>query len=245
MTKISAQDFFRAEQLPPDAVLTDAELASAFWQLKKMQRESQQQQAFWKSVNDSLSDAYKKLAAFQEEVRTSREQLRQANELLEEKVQERTAELRARLEQIEEQQETIRALFTPIIQVWEQVLVLPIVGALDASRAAEMMEALLQAVVDSQCTFVILDLTGVKTVDADTADHLLRIDRAARLLGTQCLLSGLSPAVAQAMIALDIEMRDIVSFGKLSAALKFALRRMGELSGPAPRAASMKGGKPA
>lgn len=365
MTKISAQDFFRAPELPPDAVLSGDELVSAFWQLKKMQRESQQQQAFWKSVNDSLSDAYKKLASFQEELKASREKLREANELLERKVQERTAalaearelaesivssisdvllvvdrqgivtranreavellgveeaallgrrieivvlpapeaeaalpgdwlevvlrdgelhnrevllvsavreaipvllsaariesprkevqgivaiakdmreqrrvegDLRDKLAKIEEQQQTIRALFTPVIQVWSRILVLPIVGGVDAARAAEMMDALLQAVVDTQSEFVILDLTGVKGVDAETAEHLLKIHKAAGLLGTSCLLSGLSPSVAQMLVGLDIELHDLVSFGTLQAALQHALGRMGELSSSRGRA---------
>jgi len=264
MSEITAQDFFRADELLDGAALSGDELRRAFWQLKKMQREAQQQQTFWKSVNDSLSDAYRKLASFQEELRSSREQLREANERLEQKVRERTAaldeardlaesvvtsvsdillvidtrgiigranraavdalgeveadlvgrsihdivicdptcdpplppdwldslqsgrevkdreaslasrwhepipvvfsaallqsahqkvpgvvciakdvterrrtedELRARLAQIEEQAQTIRALFTPIIQLWRRVLVLPIVGALDRARA--------------------------------------------------------------------------------------------------------------
>ncbi len=90
MTSITAQDLFKLEDLPSDAELSSAELRSAFWQLKKLQREFQQQQAFWRSVNDSMSDAYTKLAAFQEELRASQEKLREANSQLEEKVQQRT-----------------------------------------------------------------------------------------------------------------------------------------------------------
>jgi anti-anti-sigma regulatory factor len=234
MSKISAHDFFRAAELPPDAELSGAELAKAFWQLKKMQRESQQQQGFWKSVNDSLSDAYQKLASSQEELKSSRQALRDANDLLEEKVQERTAEISDKLEKIEEQRETIRALFTPIIQVWEHVLVLPIVGALDARRAAEMMGDLLGAVVNTQCRFVILDLTGVEHVDTETAEHLLMMSRATGLLGTSCLLSGLSSRVASTLVTLDVAVTELRFFSKLQAALKHALRHLDQPKGRAP-----------
>ncbi|MDI1445764.1 STAS domain-containing protein [Polyangium sp. 6x1] len=231
MPELSAHDFFRMGEIPEGAALTGKELQAAFWQIKKMQRESQQQQAFWKSVNDSLSDAYKKLASFQKELASSREALRQANEQLEEKVRERTAELTDKLAKIEEQQQTIRALFAPVIQVWDRILVLPIVGGLDARRASEMMGSLLEAVVNTQSTFVVLDLTGVDDVDAETADHLVRVSRAAGLLGTTCLLSGLSPRVASALISLDIALGEILSFGKLQAALQFAQRRLSKPTG--------------
>lgn len=223
MVEISATDFFRAAELPEGAFLSGEELASAFWQLRKMQREAQQQQAFWKSVNDSLSDAYRKLASFQEELKSSREALRLANEQLEQRVRERTAELSDKLAKIEEQQRTIRALFTPIIQVWDRVLVLPIVGGLDARRAAEMMGDLLGAVVETQSSFVILDLTGVDDVDVETANHLIRVSRATRLLGAQCLLSGLSPRVAGTVVGLGVSLGEVVSFGKLQAALQHAM----------------------
>jgi anti-anti-sigma regulatory factor len=135
------------------------------------------------------------------------------------------------------QRETIRALFTPIIQVWSRVLALPIVGGLDQGRVEEITQSLLEAIVKSGCSFVILDLTGGKEVDAATADHLLRIGRAARLLGTRCLLSGLSGAVASSFTALDINLRDLVSFSSLESALHYALLQMGDL--PRTRAAPL------
>jgi anti-anti-sigma regulatory factor len=233
MSDLSAHEFFRATEIPEDAVLSGKELENAFWQIKKMQRESQQQQAFWKSVNDSLSDAYKKLASFQDELKSSREALRDANDKLEEKVRERTSELMDKLAKIEEQQQTIRALFTPVIQVWDRILVLPIVGGLDARRATEMLGGLLESVVKTQSTFVILDLTGVDDVDGETAEHLVRMSKAAGLLGTSCLLSGLSPRVASALVSLDVALGEILSFGKLQAALQYALRRLAEPTGRA------------
>lgn len=234
MTIISAQDFFRSDELPTDAELPAEELRSAFWQLKRMQRESQQQQEFWKSVNDSMSDAYAKLGAFQEELKASKEDLREANARLEEKVNERTSELSAQLDRIRAQQETIRALFTPIIRVWERVLVLPIIGALDRDRAAEITHNLLHAVVESRSAFAILDLTGVEDVDVETADHLIRIHGSVRMLGAQCLLSGLSAGVARCFTNLGADLRNVVSFGALHTALQHALSRMGELPSARP-----------
>lgn len=225
ITTISAQDLFKLDALPPEAVLESAALECAFWQIKKMQRESRQQQMFWKSVNDSMSDAYTKLAALQEEIKSSREDLQQVNARLEEQVRARTEALT----RIANQEEMIRALFTPIIRVWEQVLVLPIIGDLDPRRGGEIMHNLLHAVVDSQCTFVVLDLTGVKTVDGETADHLIQINRAVRLLGAECLLSGISSSLAQAILAQRLDLRDLVSFSTLYAALRHALMHMGEL----------------
>jgi len=239
MSSITAQELFSAEELAPGASLSGEELMRAFWQIRKMQREAQQQQAFWKSVNDSMSDAYAKLAASQEELKASREALREANAGLEQKVEDRTAELRAQLERIQAQQETIRTLFTPIIQVWDDILVLPIVGALDRDRVAEMTERLLEEVVRTGSGFVVLDLTGVEDVDAGTADHLMKIHRAVGLLGARCLLSGLSASVARAFTSIGIELGELVSFGELRGALQHVRNVM---TGPAPGRRLLKRG---
>jgi anti-anti-sigma regulatory factor len=221
MPSITAQELFGVEELAPGASLAGEELTRAFWQIRKMQREAQQQQAFWKSVNDSMSDAYAKLAASQEELKASREALQEANAGLEQKVEDRTAELREQLERIQAQQETIRTLVTPIIQVWDGILVLPIIGALDRARVADMTERLLEEVVRSSSDLVVLDLTGVEDVDAETADHLLKIHRAVGLLGARCLLSGLSPAVARAFTSIGLDLGGLVSFSDLRSALQY------------------------
>lgn len=354
MPILTADDFFNADDLPAEAELSGAELSAAFWKLKRLQRESQQQQLFWKSVNDSMSSAYAKLAALQE-ISASRARLLEANADLEQKVKERAAEVSAarelaenviasisdmllvigtdgiiqqanraafellersedeivgrsiqdiiarsrtsfadlpddwldvvigggkiqnrkvtyttpsgrsisavfsaselrspeggvlgvvctakdvteqaqareklllQVEQIKAQQETIRALVTPIIRVWDRVLVLPIVGALDQGRASEITHNLLRSASDTQSAFVVLDLTGVTAADTETADHLLRISRAVRLLGTRCLISGLSPTVVRAFTSLDVDLRDLMSFGNLHSALRHALSQL-------------------
>lgn len=118
------------------------------------------------------------------------------------------------------QQETIRALSTPVIDVWEGVLTLPLIGAVDSKRAVEMTEQLLSRVVQSRARAVILDLTGVDVVDADTADHLVRLVRAAELLGARCIVSGVSPEIARAVVGMGIDLGAIRTLRTLEEALR-------------------------
>ncbi len=357
---ITAQEFFKAGELPDDCALSQDELRTVFWKFRELQQAFERQQIFWKSTNGAIAEAYKKLATVQGALQSSREQLREVNERLEEKVGQRTAaldearefaesivasmsdalvmidqggvitrvnrsalrllgydeaelvgqplsallalnegdehalpadwhqallrdeviknleasyltkqaaavpvlfsaakvksardellgivcvakdvterrqaekELRAQLQRIRQQQETISVLFTPIIQLWRRVLALPIVGEIDYSRAAEMMERLLAAVVETRCEFVIVDVTGLKNVDALTTEHLLKLNRAARLLGARCLVSGISPAIARTLVELGSDSASLTSFRTLEAALRHALLRLGELPG--------------
>ncbi len=231
-TRITAQDFFNLEELPEDAVLAGPELSSAMWELRRMQREFQQQQVFWKALNASMSDAYSKLASFQE-LKTSKERLEEANAELEQRVAERTAALIEQIDRARAQEETIRALGAPIIRVWESVLVLPLIGQLDRARAADVMERLLDAMHGSGSAFAVLDLTGLRGADGETVAHLLRIGRAVGLLGARCLLSGLSGAIAAELAALGEGLGDLLSFQSLHAALQYALPRVS--AGAAPR----------
>jgi len=139
------------------------------------------------------------------------------------------AELLRRIEIIEAQAQAIRALGSPIIQVWQDVLVMPVIGELDAERAAQMMEKLLSALSASRARHAILDLTGVEAVDSSTADELLRILRSVALLGVQGLVSGIQPAVARTLAALDAGLGRVT----IVATLHDALRRcMGERAAP-------------
>jgi len=134
----------------------------------------------------------------------------------------RIEEERARhFEQLEQKQAEIEALSTPIIQVWENVLALPIVGVVDARRVSLMTGELLSAVVRVKARYVILDLTGVQKMDAEIADSLLKMVGAAHLLGTSCIFSGVSSEVAQTMVNLDVELGKIKSFCDLHSALRF------------------------
>ncbi len=128
--------------------------------------------------------------------------------------------LTERLTLIQQQQEMIQVLSTPIIQVWDGVLALPLVGVIDSRRAAAITESLLQAIVSTQARAAILDLTGVEVVDTATADHFLRIIRAVELLGTVCLISGIRPAVAQTMVTLEATIGKARTFATVRSALK-------------------------
>jgi PAS domain S-box-containing protein len=124
------------------------------------------------------------------------------------------------------QQEAMRALSTPILQVWDGVLALPLIGTMDDARAQQMSERLLHEIGRSRASFVILDLTGAEGMDTSTVSHLARIVDAARLLGSRCLISGVSPAIARTMVELDVHPEGLASFGQLQDALGHALREL-------------------
>ncbi|WP_438029350.1 STAS domain-containing protein [Sorangium sp. So ce233] len=132
--------------------------------------------------------------------------------------------LEERLTLIQRQQEMIQALSTPIIQVWDGVLALPLVGVIDSRRAASITEALLREIVSTQARVAILDLTGVDVVDSATADHFLRIVRAVELLGARCLISGIRPAVAQTITRIGTGIEKARTFGTMRSALMAVTR---------------------
>lgn len=134
--------------------------------------------------------------------------------------------LRDKLAEIEAQQRTIRELSTPIVEVWDRVLTLPILGIVDASRAAEIMDNLLQAVTRTRARFAILDLTGVKEIDTATASHLLGMVRAIRLLGAEGVVTGIHPSIAETIVNLGIELSNLTVRASLREALKLCITRM-------------------
>lgn len=123
----------------------------------------------------------------------------------------------------------LRALSTPILKLWDRVLALPVIGVISEARAAQMMELLPREVVASRALFAILDLTGVERVDAQTASHLLQIVRTVKLLGSRCVLSGISPRIARAMVMLNVPMGEdgLTTFGTLQDALRYVLGQAG------------------
>ncbi|MDI1450537.1 STAS domain-containing protein [Polyangium sp. 6x1] len=135
-------------------------------------------------------------------------------------------ELLAKMELIHKQQQVIKDLGIPIIQVWDQVLTLPLVGVVDSARAADVMENLLQTVVQTRARFAILDLTGVDLVDTATAAHLLQMINAIRLMGAEGIITGIRPTVAQTMIGLGLDMSTTTTLASLRDALKLCIRRM-------------------
>ena len=132
-------------------------------------------------------------------------------------------ELEEKLALIERQRVAMRELSTPIIEVWEGVLCLPVVGVLDTVRSAEMTDSLLQAVVEKSVECTIVDITGIDVMDTRTADHFLRMSRAVRLLGARCMLSGVNPMIAQTMVHMGVEMLGIEFHRSLRDALKMHL----------------------
>ncbi|HET7539396.1 MAG TPA: STAS domain-containing protein [Polyangiaceae bacterium] len=133
-------------------------------------------------------------------------------------------ELEAQISTIEKQRAAIRELSTPIIEVWSGVLCVPIVGVLDSSRASEMTAALLTAIVDKKAEFSIIDITGIDAMDTRATDHFLRMARAVRLLGAECVLSGVNPAVARTITHMGVELDGIKSHRSLRDALQHYVR---------------------
>lgn len=144
----------------------------------------------------------------------------------------------AREEVIRRQGEEMLELSTPVIQLWEGILALPLIGTLDSARTQVVMEALLQQIVATRSPLAILDITGVPTVDTLTAQHLLKTVAAARLMGAECIISGIRPQIAQTIVHLGVQLGDVVTKASLGDAFKFALRRLGQTIAAAPGAAA-------
>jgi len=160
------------------------------------------------------------------ELKQSEDELRARQEELERAVDERTQELAESLERLEREQRAVRELSTPVIRVWEGVLVLPLIGELDPARAAQLTENLLGAIVAERAGQVILDVTGVAMVDSDVAAHLMKTVTAVELLGSRAVLVGISPAMAQALVHLDIDFRRVTTCATLEDGLREVFSRM-------------------
>jgi rsbT co-antagonist protein RsbR len=132
---------------------------------------------------------------------------------------------------VQRQRDEILELSTPVIEVWQKVLVLPIIGTLDSSRAARLTESLLDKIAANQSEVVILDVSGVPAIDTDVAQHLLKTVEAARLMGTVSVLSGVRPETAQAIVHLGIDLGALRSRASLSDALQLALKMVGADAG--------------
>jgi rsbT co-antagonist protein RsbR len=128
---------------------------------------------------------------------------------------------------IRRQQEELLELSTPVVKLWEGVLALPIIGTLDSARTQVVMESLLQAIVQTNSKVAIVDITGVPTVDTVVAQHLLKTVTAARLMGADCIISGVRPQIAQTIVHLGINLADVTTKASLSAAFSVALQRLG------------------
>jgi rsbT co-antagonist protein RsbR len=135
--------------------------------------------------------------------------------------------VRAREELISDQAEQLLELSTPVVKLWEGVVAVPLVGTLDSARAQVVMERLLQTLVDTGSPYAIIDITGVPAVDTQVAQHILKTVVAARLMGADCIISGIRPQIAQTIVALGIEFGDIATKASLADALRHVLKLTG------------------
>jgi rsbT co-antagonist protein RsbR len=134
---------------------------------------------------------------------------------------------RSRESVIQRQQQELLELSTPVVKLWEGVLAAPMIGTLDSSRTQLVMETLLQRIVETGSEIAIIDITGVPTVDTLVAQHLLKTVTAIRLMGADCIISGIRPQIAQTIVQLGIDLQGIVTKATLADALSLALRKGG------------------
>ena len=130
---------------------------------------------------------------------------------------------------IARQQEEMLELSTPVVTLWDGIVALPLIGTLDSARTQVVMESLLQAIVQTNSRVAIIDITGVPTVDTLVAQHLLKTITAARLMGAECILSGIRPQIAQTIVHLGINLEDVVTKARLADAFRLALERSGRI----------------
>ena len=134
---------------------------------------------------------------------------------------------KAREEIIKRQQEELLELSTPVVKLWEGVLAVPMIGTLDSNRTQIVMETLLQKIVETGSELAIIDITGVPTVDTLVAQHLLKTVTAIRLMGADCIISGIRPQIAQTIVHLGIDLQGIASKSSLADALELAMQQQG------------------
>ncbi|HEY7293281.1 MAG TPA: STAS domain-containing protein [Vicinamibacterales bacterium] len=137
------------------------------------------------------------------------------------------AYLKTRESVINRQQQELLELSTPVVTLWDGILALPLIGTLDSARTQVVMESLLQRIVETGSLIAILDITGVPTVDTLVAQHLLKTVAAARLMGADCIISGIRPQIAQTIVHLGVDLNSVVTKATLADAFKVALKRSG------------------
>ncbi|MEU7059473.1 STAS domain-containing protein [Streptomyces sp. NPDC046197] len=136
---------------------------------------------------------------------------------------------------IDRQRLQLMEVVTPVIKLWDGIVAVPLIGTLDSARSQVVMETLLEAVIDQQARFAILDITGVPTVDSLVAQHLMKTVAAARLMGAECVVSGIRPAIAQTIVHLGLDLGTVITRASLADALAHALHQLGaDIVRPAP-----------
>jgi len=134
---------------------------------------------------------------------------------------------KSREDVIARQQQEMLELSTPVVKLWEGILALPLIGTLDSARTQVVMESLLQRIVETGAEVAIIDITGVPTVDTLVAQHLIKTVTAARLMGADCIISGIRPQIAQTIVHLGVNLADVITKASLADALAVALARRG------------------
>jgi rsbT co-antagonist protein RsbR len=137
------------------------------------------------------------------------------------------AYMKMREEVIVRQQQELLELSTPVVKLWQGILALPLIGSLDSARTQVVMQNLLQQILATEAEIAIIDITGVPTVDTLVAQHLLKTVAAARLMGADCIISGVRPQIAQTIVHLGVELGDVVTRATLADAFRMALKRSG------------------
>jgi rsbT co-antagonist protein RsbR len=143
---------------------------------------------------------------------------------------------KSREDLIARQQQEMLELSTPVVQLWQGVVALPLIGTLDSERTQIVMENLLSKIVETSAEIAILDITGVPTVDTLVAQHLLKTVAAARLMGAECILSGIRPQIAQTIVHLGVDLQDVITKPTIADAFAIALKRSGQTIVPLNRA---------
>jgi rsbT co-antagonist protein RsbR len=134
---------------------------------------------------------------------------------------------KSREEIIRRQQQELLEISTPVVRLWEGILALPLIGTLDSERTQVVMQNLLEAIVNYSAAIAIIDITGVPTVDTIVAQHLLKTVAAARLMGADCIISGIRPQIAQTIVHLGVDLADVMTKATLADAFQIALRKIG------------------
>ena len=179
-------------------------------------------------TSDEFSELETAFTIFIEELAEAKRQLREA--LASHEIANR--ELAAKLATIEMQQAAIRDLSTPIIEVWSGVLCLPVVGIVDSQRSAQMTETLLETIIAKQARTAIVDITGIDVMDTKTADHFIKMAKAVRLLGADCIISGINPGIAQTLTHIGVDLTGIRTLRSLRDALQVHLRETEQIMHP-------------
>lgn len=177
------------------------------------------------TVEDDLTGIEEAINILIEDLTWELKQSKKMKEELEEKLK----KIQEQQKTIIQQQEDLLELSSPVTKVWDNILILPVIGTLDSQRTQIMMENLLQKIVETGCTIAILDITGVPTVDTQVANHLLKTVTAARLLGADCIISGISPAIAQTIVHLGIDLSAIRTKATLQDAMLYAMKKNNQL----------------